>query len=45
MVRAAGFREVDVERTVQLRTDKVFVDDQGRHSGVEQTLYLAHARP
>jgi SAM-dependent methyltransferase len=44
MVRAAGFREVNVERTVQLRTDKIFVDDQGRYSGVDQTLYLVHAR-
>jgi SAM-dependent methyltransferase len=44
MVRAAGFREVDVDRTVRLRTDSIFVDGQGRHSGVDQTLYLAHAR-
>ena len=44
MLRAAGFREVSVDRTVRLSTDNIFVDDQGRHSGAEQTLYLAHAR-
>jgi 2-polyprenyl-3-methyl-5-hydroxy-6-metoxy-1,4-benzoquinol methylase len=44
MLSAAGFRDVSVDRTVQLRTDRIFVDDQGRYSGVEQTLYLAHAR-
>lgn len=44
MLRAAGFREVSVDRTVHLTTDKVFVDNQGRHSGVDHPLYLAHAR-
>lgn len=45
MVRAAGFRDVDVSRTVNLSTDRPFTDAKGKSSGVAQTLYLVHARP
>ena len=45
MLRAAGFGEVDVSRTVKLTTDVPFTDGKGRSSGVDQTLYLVHARP
>ncbi len=43
MLRAAGFRDVDAERTVKLSTDLVYRDALGRSSGVEQRLYLVHA--
>jgi SAM-dependent methyltransferase len=45
MLHAAGFRDVDVSRTVKLTTDLAFTDWKGRRSGADQTLYLAHARP
>jgi hypothetical protein len=45
MLRSAGFGDVDVSRTVKLTTDVPFTDGKGRRSGVDQTLYLVHARP
>ena len=45
MLRSAGFGHADVSRTVKLTTDAPFTDQKGRSSGVEQTLYLVHARP
>jgi hypothetical protein len=45
MLSSAGFRDVDVGRTVKLTTDHAFTDWKGRQTGVDQTLYLVHARP
>lgn len=45
MLHAAGFGDVDVSRTVKLTTDVPFTDSKGHSSGVDQTLYLVHARP
>ncbi len=41
--KAAGFAQVNVKRTVNLTTDKVYVDDKGKSSGCNQTLYLVNA--
>jgi ubiquinone/menaquinone biosynthesis C-methylase UbiE len=43
ITEAAGFSKVKIENTVDLITDKVFVDKFGRSSGVTQTLYLVEA--
>lgn len=45
MLQAAGFRDVDVSRTVTLTTDHPFTDWKGNRTGADQTLYLVHARP
>ena len=41
--KAAGFAQVNVDRTVNLTTDEVYVDDKGKSSGCNQTLYLVDA--
>ncbi len=43
MVEAAGFKTVAIDGTVDITTDKIFVDKTGRYSGVTQTLYLVDA--
>ena len=41
--KAAGFPEVTIDKTVDLITDKIYVDDKGNSSGCNQTLYLVDA--
>lgn len=41
--KAAGFPKVTVDKTVDLITDKIFVDGEGRSSGCDQVLYLVDA--
>jgi SAM-dependent methyltransferase len=41
--KAAGFSQVNVDHTVNLTTDKIYVDDRGKFSGCNQTLYLVDA--
>ena len=42
-LKAAGFSRIDVEKTVNLTTDKLFIDNAGFSSGQNQTLVLVDA--
>jgi Protein of unknown function (DUF1698) len=41
--KAAGFPQVQIEKTVNLTTDVVYADEKGVSSGCNQTLYLVDA--
>ena len=41
--KAAGFPEVTIDKTVDLITDQIYVDNKGSSSGCNQTLYLVDA--
>ena len=41
--KAAGFSQVNIDKTVNLTTDKIYIDEKGNYSGCNQTLYLVDA--